>query len=230
MIGTNIATSPLRIAIVSRQPLVCLGLQKLFEHEEVLRIVVQPHQRMTPDLLQAAHRPDLFILDLETEHDAVGTIKEIRKLAPNSKVVLLSGIEDRQRLYEAFACGVDGIILKIQPPAVMLAMVEALYAPVKNCGQAVQHEGEELQAMPKQKVEYEAPLPVWPDVVTQREREVISLVRQGLSNKEIAHRLCITDSTVRHHLTNIFDKVGVSNRQKLLVHTHQFCSVPVSLP
>jgi DNA-binding NarL/FixJ family response regulator len=47
------------------------------------------------------------------------------------------------------------------------------------------------------------------------------LVRQGLSNKDIAYRLSISDSTVRHHLTSIFDKVGVSNRQKLLVHAQQ---------
>jgi DNA-binding NarL/FixJ family response regulator len=46
------------------------------------------------------------------------------------------------------------------------------------------------------------------------------LVGQGLSNKDIADRLCISAITVRHHLTSIFDKVGVSNRQKLLIHAH----------
>ena len=58
----------------------------------------------------------------------------------------------------------------------------------------------------------------WPNGLTEREREIIKLLSQGLSNKDIAHALCISDSTVRHHLTNIFDKVGVPNRQKLLVH------------
>jgi DNA-binding NarL/FixJ family response regulator len=59
------------------------------------------------------------------------------------------------------------------------------------------------------------------------EREIIRLVAQGLSNKDIAYQLSISDSTVRHHMTSIFDKVGVPNRQKLLLHTHQFRSTPV---
>ncbi|MFO0698541.1 MAG: LuxR C-terminal-related transcriptional regulator [Nitrospira sp.] len=54
------------------------------------------------------------------------------------------------------------------------------------------------------------------------------MVRQGLSNKEIADRLCLAESTVRHHLTNIFDKVGVPNRKKLLIYTHQFHSLSQS--
>ncbi len=66
----------------------------------------------------------------------------------------------------------------------------------------------------------------WPDGLTAREREIIKLLRQGLSNKDIAHTLSISDSTVRHHLTNIFDKVGVPNRQKLLVHAQTIHSVP----
>ena len=64
----------------------------------------------------------------------------------------------------------------------------------------------------------------WSQALTRREREIVQLVRQGLSNKDIAYRLSIRDSTVRHHMTNIFDKVGVSNRQKLMVHTHRLAS------
>ena len=68
----------------------------------------------------------------------------------------------------------------------------------------------------------------WPDALTEREREVIKLVRQGLSNKDIAYQLSISDSTVRHHLTSIFDKVGVPNRQKLLVHAHHLANSVLS--
>lgn len=63
--------------------------------------------------------------------------------------------------------------------------------------------------------------------MTEREREIIRLVGQGLSNKDIAYQLSISDSTVRHHMTNIFDKVGVPNRQNLLLHVHHVCATPV---
>jgi DNA-binding NarL/FixJ family response regulator len=68
--------------------------------------------------------------------------------------------------------------------------------------------------------------PVWPEALTEREREIIRLVGKGLSNKDIAYELSISDSTVRHHMTSIFDKVGVPNRQKLLLHTHHVRSTP----
>jgi DNA-binding NarL/FixJ family response regulator len=67
----------------------------------------------------------------------------------------------------------------------------------------------------------------WPEALTEQEREIICLVRQGLSNKDIAYKLSISDSTVRHHMTSIFDKVGVPNRQKLLVHAHHVRITPV---
>jgi DNA-binding NarL/FixJ family response regulator len=62
--------------------------------------------------------------------------------------------------------------------------------------------------------------------LTEREREIVRLVEQGLSNKDIAYKLSIHDSTVRHHMTSIFGKVGVPNRRKLLLHAHH---VPATL-
>ena len=64
-----------------------------------------------------------------------------------------------------------------------------------------------------------------PRTLTKREQEIVLLGRQGLSNKDIASALSISDSTVRHHMTNIFQKIGVPNRQKLIVHTHRLYSI-----
>jgi len=184
---------------------------------------------MTPDVLLAEREPDVFVLDMDTERDPIGIIKQIRESALTSKIVLLSGVEDEDRMREAFAYGVDGIILKIQPPAVVLAVMEALHAPTMPPAR-VERDGAGLVARgtPFTKTVESRPLPpAWPDALTEREREIIRLVGQGLSNKEIAYKLSISDSTVRHHMTNIFDKVGVPNRQKLLIHTNQFRSAHV---
>ncbi|HSA87732.1 MAG TPA: response regulator transcription factor, partial [Nitrospira sp.] len=157
---------------------------------------------------------------LETERDALGTITQIRESAPTSKIVLLCGLEEKDRAREAFAAGVDGVILKVQPPSVVLAVLETLYAPAKF--QTAVEVGN-----PFTKKEDADPLPLaWPEVLTEREREIIRLVKQGLSNKDIAYTLSISDSTVRHHMTSIFDKVGVPNRQKLLLHAHHVRSTP----
>ena len=217
-------------AVISRQHLVCFGLQSILERSETIRIVMHPYQRMTPDLLLAEQRPDVFMLDLETNRDAIDMIRQIWESAPTSKIVLLSGDEDGHRLHEACAYGVDGVILTVQPPEVVLAIIEALYPPAHHHDGQVDRHGVirvDLKNRPQQKVDSAAQTPAWPDALTEREREVIGLVGRGLSNKEIANQLSISDSTVRHHLTSIFDKVGVPNRQKLLVHTHQFRSTPV---
>jgi DNA-binding NarL/FixJ family response regulator len=228
MTGTSTVVPSLTIAIISGQHAAMLGLQKIFRDSKSLQIVVQPHQRMTSDALLPEKRPDVFILDVETERDTIGSISQIRASAPKSKIVLLSGFEDKERTREAFEYGVDGVILKVQPPEVVLAAIEAVYSHANN-HVYTERKGElfvDLRETFKKKAEFETQLPVWFDALTEREREVTTLVGQGLSNKEIASRLSISDSTVRHHLTSIFDKVGVPNRQKLLIHTRHFRSTP----
>ncbi len=125
------AMPTLTIAILSSQCLVWLGLQKILESSVTVPMVVHPHLGRPSDLLPAESRPDVFILDLETERNVLGTIEHIRESAPTSKIVLLCGLEDQGRTREAFAVGVDGIILKVQPPEVVLAVIEALFALAK---------------------------------------------------------------------------------------------------
>ncbi|MGC4096162.1 MAG: helix-turn-helix transcriptional regulator [Nitrospira sp.] len=105
-------------------------------------------------------------------------------------------------------------------------MIEALYVPAKSQAH-VAREGMGL-GMLQARVDGAPPPPAWPEALTEPEREIIRLVGQGLSNKDIAYKLSISDrAPVRHHMTNIFDKVGVPNRQKLLLHAHHVRSSPL---
>lgn len=225
---STISIPTLTIAVISSHHLSWLGLQKLFEGAATRRFVVQQYRRITPDMRLTEHHPDVFILDMETERDIVGALRWTRERAPTSKIVLLSGFEDKDRMHEAFACGVDGVLLKVQPPEVMLAMIHAL------CPSACHDTRQRREAVAitdlKQafisQTTVERHYATWPDAITERERQIITLLGQGLSNKDIAHTLSISDSTVRHHLTNIFDKVGVPNRQKLLVHAQTIRPLP----
>lgn len=226
MSDTRKVNSSLTISILSSQCLVWFGLQKILESSATIPMVVHPLQRWISGGALTETRVDVFILDLETVRDAIGTIKQIRESAPNSKIVLLCGLEDNGRTCEAFVHGVDGILLKVQPPGVMLATIEAMCSSTHHSGHSESDDGilADSPNVSGQKVEGDRQQAAWPDSLTEREREIIRLVGQGLSNKEIAYKLSISHSTVRHHMTNIFDKVGVANRQKLLVHAHQFRS------
>jgi DNA-binding NarL/FixJ family response regulator len=225
---TDTVVPTLTIGIISSHHVVWLGLQKIFESRETPRVVVYPHQRLTLDVLLPENLPDVVILDIETERDLIGAIRQLREAAPLIRIVLLSGLEDNARLREAMDYGVDGVILKVQPPTVVLAAIDALYSRFPNHAFVERDRTRSMDTRegfkinPKTKTQGA----VWPKALTDREHEVIKLVDQGLSNKDIAYRLSISNSTVRHHLTNIFDKVGVPNRQKLLVHSHHVRATP----
>ncbi|HEU5406645.1 MAG TPA: hypothetical protein VFU48_02690, partial [Nitrospira sp.] len=177
------ATMPtLTIAILSSQCLVWLGLQKILESSATVPMVVHPYPGRTSDLLRTECRPDVFIVDLETERDVLSTLKQIREAAPISKIVLLCGLEDKDRTREAFAAGVDGIILKVQPPEVVLAVIEALYASAKSPS-ALDRDSSEKMGLgfaSRKQMGSSPPPPAWPDALTEREREIIRLVGQGL--------------------------------------------------
>lgn len=164
---------------------------------------------------------DVFILDLEAERDAIGTIEEIRRSHSTAKIVLLSGFEDQNRTRQAFDHGADGIILKMQPPAVILAVIESLSVLARSQVRPERDRAIGVRAFVREVIDVTKP-PTLPDTLTNREHEIVRLVGQGLSNKEIAFQLSISANTVRHHMTSIFDKVGMRNRQQLLIHAHRF--------
>ncbi|MEQ1847010.1 MAG: response regulator transcription factor [Nitrospira sp.] len=218
----------IKVAIITGQYLVWIGLQTILESSNRgFQVVGNPSQCITSPELLTECRPDVIIIDMETERDAMKSIAQLRESSPDSKVLLLSGFEGKDPVREALEYGVAGVILKIHPPSVMLAAIEA------SCSPSLYHVrigGNVTPYVDLRKPSRSKPGPTkeeltWPEAVTDREREVISLVRQGLSNKDIACQLSISDSTVRHHLTSIFDKVGVPNRQKLLVHAHHLSSM-----
>lgn len=214
--------APIRtIKILTDQWLVWYGLQNTLESSLTVPMVVHPHPRRTPDRSPAEIRADVFILDLETVRNVCGTIKRIRESAPTSKIVLLCGFEDNRRTRKAFASGVDGIILFVQPPSVVLAVIEALYISANDPAQRLR--GGSVGMDDRETTADIEPQPSdRQGALTKRERAIVQLAGLGLSNQDIADKLSIRDRTVRHHMTNIFDKLGVRNRQKLIARAHQF--------
>jgi DNA-binding NarL/FixJ family response regulator len=190
-----------------------------------MRLVGHARSGAELDDLIVHEAPHVILIDMESELDAGPLIQKIRQRAPVAKIILLSGFDDKERTKEAFLQGVDGIVLKVQPPAVLVAVIDSLCQAIRS---SVNDKGGEVSSTfltsprPIPFTNTEAAALRLPDGLTEREREVIVLIGQGLSNKDIADRLCISGITVRHHLTSIFDKLGVTTRQKLLIRAHQF--------
>ena len=190
------------------------------------RLVRHTAKGMNIEEMITREQPHLMIIDMEIDSDASELIQQIKASAPHIKIILLSGFHETECTRHGFGSGIDGIVLKMQPSAVLIAMIEYLAHPAEEIAQPIGKRAGNLSMIqtpngPISLTDNPCQLK-WPDTLTERERAVIGLISQGLSNKDIADRLCISSITVRHHLTSIFDKLGVSNRQKLLIRAHQY--------
>ena len=213
------------VAIVSSNYLLRLGLQRIVEGETWIRLIGQVAHKANLEQVLATDHPDIAILDTENDIAIPDLIGIIRRAVPAIKIILLSGFDDVERTRQAFASGVDGIVLKIQPASVLIATIAHLAKSEKEVVPSFKKQDNRSELSTQTEVPSLAPRASTQlkrvDGLTEREQEIVRLVSEGLSNKDIADRLCISNITVRHHLTSIFDKLGVSNRQKLLIRAHQ---------
>ena len=144
----------------------------------------------------------------------------------NPAILVLSDLADHGLTQKALALGAAGIVLKMQPPAVLIAAIRELCPAYRDdlAGRTVT--GTTVVRPPESAKTDEAIRRLAGhnkvDSLTVREREIIRLIGLGLKNKDIAKRLAITDITVRHHLTSIFRKLEVPDRQKLLIFAHRY--------
>jgi len=160
-------------------------------------------------------QPDVVILDLDLRgQSSLDFLPRLVEAAPAARVLVLTGLTDPWIFREALALGATGLVLKEKAALDLLDAIEIVHS-----GQALLS-GVTIASLlavsstksPPNKADA-SPL----SVLSPREREVVHLVCDGLSNKEIGRRLFISDTTVHHHLTSIFSKLGVTNRFALTV-------------
>jgi len=166
--------------------------------------------------MAAKEKPDVALLDLATGLD---TIPELRAVAPNTRVVAVTGVSDAAQHQGAVQLGAVGLVSKEQGPDVLLRAVRKVHAgEVWLNGALVASALSRMTRPPETKIDPEAERIA---SLTARERQVIELVCAGLPNKHIGQRLNISEITVRHHLTSIFDKLGCESRLELVIYAYR---------
>ncbi len=223
MIGFESSNAVITLVILSTEHIMRVGLQAVLGSREHLRLLGEATSPMEAEDMVVRVRPHVLIIHMESEVDTLNLVRRIKASVPTTKIIVLTNLEDKHRSREALFAGIDGIVLNSQPPAAMLATIDY----VAHCHEAgaEKHNGmgrPDVNALADPIDGTEATSTKCPDLVTKREREIVALIGEGLSNKDIAGRLGISSITVRHHLTSIFDKLGVATRQKLLIRAHQY--------
>ena len=201
---------PARIVISGDQAVMRAAICRLVESEGGFAVVRECDNRPEALAEAKAAQPDLILMDLDLNTRCSGALERIGVLlraTAGTPVLILTATDDCQATRFALQHGAIGFVLKHRSPEALARAIRAGLA------------GEMWLEQSTMAVLFrDAPPSNGNDgsKLTPREREIIALVVLGLQNKVIAKRLCISNTTVRHHLTSIFEKVAVSNRMELM--------------
>ena len=216
---------PITIMIVDDHVVIRSGLRMLIEHDQEMQVVAQAGNRTEALERATTSRPDVIILDiLLGDDDGLNFLPELCQASPNSRVLVLTGVQNPDAHRRAIRRGAMGIVLKEHAADQLLKAIKKV------------HDGEvwiERSMMGSMIQEFNKPALVDPEItkiesLTDREREVIALIGEGLKNKQVGERLFISETTVTHHLSSVFSKLEVSDRLELIIYAfrHGLAKMP----
>ena len=216
------ASTPIRVLIVDGHPIVLEGLRTVLARQTEIDIVGEASDGVEAIEKTVTLDPDVVLMELKLPRvDGLTVLRSIQARAPRSKVILFSSSENKEEFVEAMKLGCLGILSKDAPTTLIEKSVNKV-----NAGE-IWLDSNTTAAVIRQ---FASPTE-FPAIhggngkssreraqLSQREREIIILIAQGYKNKEIAEKMFITEQTVKNHLHNVFDKLGVSDRLELALY------------
>jgi two-component system, NarL family, nitrate/nitrite response regulator NarL len=219
----NNAKSKIRIVVADDHPIFRDGLCKLLALEEDFEVVAQASDgRQVLEIIQQLE-PDILLLDLKMPGlDGLATLQRLQSTRNRTRVIVLTASDDKNEFVQAMKLGTSGIVLKQTATELLIKSIRKV-----NAGE-IWLDSHTTAAVIRQFVANDEPAmaPQMPppardrerSPLSQREREIVALVAQGFKNKEMAEKMFISEQTVKNHLHNIFDKLGVSDRLELALY------------
>jgi two-component system, NarL family, nitrate/nitrite response regulator NarL len=201
----------IRVAIADTHPVVREGLHRLLQAEPGFQVVGEAENGDEAVKLVTAKRPDVLMIDARIAGmTGMAVLRELAKTATDCRVVVLNASLDRTQVLEALRLGARGLVTKHTTVALMLKCIRTVMAGQYWIGR---ESVSDLIGclMPRRSGAEAARLPEKSEL-TRRELQIIGAVVAGYTNKDIAARLSLSEHTVKHHLSSIFDKLGVTNR------------------
>jgi DNA-binding NarL/FixJ family response regulator len=208
---------PIRLLIIDDHLLVRTGLRMLIESDPELEVVGQAANRREALAAATATKPNLILLDIDLgPENGLDFLTELSTLVPQARILVLTGLRDAEYHRRAARLGAAGLILKENAADVLLKAIKKV-----NEGE-VWFDRSMMGGLLREITAGSAKTDVEAANIkslTRREREVVLLVTEGLKNRDIAGRLFISETTVTHHLSSIFAKLGVSDRLELVIYS-----------
>jgi two-component system nitrate/nitrite response regulator NarL len=212
-------SEPIRILIVDDHAILRAGLRMLIDQNPAMKVIGVAGNSSEALALAASEQPNLIILDiLLGEEDGLTLLPELREAATNARVLVLTGLRSSESQRRAILAGAMGVVLKEHAAEVLIKAINKVHQGEVWLDRSIMGSVLDKMTQPPQIDPEKARI----GSLTDRERQVIALIAEGLKNKQIGERLFISETTVTHHLSSIFAKVGVSDRLELIIYAFRY--------
>jgi DNA-binding NarL/FixJ family response regulator len=211
--ATN-AVAPIRVVVADDHPVVRFGVKNMLESESGFEVVGEAEDGDIAITETLELEPDILLLDVQMPRlPGLEALRAIMSKSPRVKIIMLTGTISTQQIIEALQIGARGIVLKDAVAGDLSKSMRAVLSGdywiggerVVNLVAALNELMKQAAAAPEKKTYG----------LTPRELEVVTCIVEGCSNKDVARQFAISEETVKRHLSNIFDKTGVSTRLEL---------------
>ena len=201
----------IRILVVEDQTVVRDGIVAILSCQPDLDIVGEAENGIRAVELARKHRPEVVILDLVMPlQDGLTTIPQLKLIDPDIRILVLTSFSESDRVYQAIKAGAMGYLLKDTTRTQLLQSIRDV-----ACGQASIHPSIAMKVIHEFDQESDAD---GMEPLTQRESETLRLIARGLSNQEIANALVVNERTIAKYVSNILNKLHVSNRTQAALY------------
>lgn len=214
-------TKSVRVLIAGNLAIVRAGLRMLIESRDRLTVIGEAGTSVEALSLAAREQPDIVLLEADFGGESgLDLLPELLAASKATRVIILTGLQNPELQQRALRLGASGLVFKDKTPEILFKAIEKVNAGEVWFERAMMASalGEMSRINGVQKTDAEATRIA---TLTQRERQVVVLIGEGLKNRQIAERLFLSETTVQHHLSSIFGKLAVSDRLELVIYAYR---------
>lgn len=209
----------IRLLLVDDQSLICQGLKAMLTLEPDLQVVGTADNGETAIEQVSALQPDVVLMDVRMPvMDGREATRIICQQYPETKVLVLSTFDDDRYVAQSIRAGAKGYLLKDMPSQELAQAIRFVYSGYTQLGPGLM---EKLMAnVPDPETVTSKPVQKELTELTPRERDVLRLIAQGLTNREIAQKLYIAEGTVKTHVTHLLNRLNLRNRSLMAIYAN----------